>query len=539
MKRYTPWLTLIIVLLLSCNKEENTPDGNLVTYSKIIGASGGVISMDNLTLLEVPAGALDENVSLTATPTLYADDYYKLNDNLVAGYLGGVSFGPEGTVFNNPVKITLPVSKPLPPGSLYPLYFFKEESNAWIESGVYGKVNSDGLSVTAEVLHFTPWGVFDLPADLMMLEKFKDYFGIGDDPIGALNNYIEWFNSTIQPFEFRGLVQNCCYAIRGYEIEVVYKVNGIEDTMDRIVGESMPVSYPQFWFVYDDSDLSNTNEIYITINLKLHLGCKPDLTLSSAKSKLRLGEKTEIKACLTCGDKKISNAFLQVFSSPAGSLNKNKLTTNYSGEGVLTLTAEEEGIAELTASYEACKCETETEEYTAGLNVPIGDSETWTGRIELSAAGCCYAVCVSEFSGSVDFELLVKVSASGENQSILTVLNESVTLGNVEVSYIYTGYVNPGSPSIDLDGDVKYDDGQFIFKWLLQAGFGFEFCWYPAPGLALWCQDGYSCILAGSYAVETPLPVDSDHLTETGEIDFLCMQYLDPPATYTLTLSKQ
>lgn len=460
-KRILPWLILLAVPLLTCNRENDSGPETLQTYTKNIGSEGGSLAADGLTYLEIPPDAIGSSMEFSATPLADANAFYSLDEEVVTGFLGGVDFGPDGTEFDLPVNITLPLNASLVPGSKMALYYFDINQGAWVESEEMGTVSADGRSVSAQVDHFTTWGIFDLQTDIRIMGKFMDYFGTGDDPIGALNNYVNWFNDVIKPFGFRGLVDKCCYAIRGYQVEVVYKVNGIEDVMERTVGEEMPADYPSFWFVYTDYLDIPGYDIKATINLRLYLGCKPDLYLTSDRKKLSIGNKAKLNACLVCGDIPMKGATIGISNSGDGKLNTERVETNAAGKGEFTLTGDESGMAQIHASYEACKCEYPTEEYTAGYDIPIGDSETWTGQFKYTSGGCNNYMCVDRFETSVNFEISMATNSDGYLISSFNILDSSIIVNGLDISAnVYDGYIdNIQDPSLTI-----YSNKLQVFK---------------------------------------------------------------------------
>jgi len=539
MKKYLIFLIIFFIFFFTCKKDDDTDNDILAEYSEMIGPDGGTITTPYGKILEVPEGALNETVNITTILLTDVSSLHKLKDYIAVNFIGGVFFEPEGKAFSKPVEITIPVEVQLIPGSQQAVYYFDEQEKAWIETGIFGIVSPDGCSITAEVDHFCIWGAFNFPSELMMLEKFKDYFGIGDDPIGALNYYIEWFNSTIKPFNFRALVEGCCYAIRGYEFDILYKVNENEEELNRFVGESMPESYPDFWFIYDDSDESNISQDFLIINLKLYLGCKPDLTVKSEKSQLLVGETTTVTACLKCGDENIRGGIINLSSTSEGSLSDSRPTTSSSGEANVTLEAVENGTAIVTAMYEACKCEVPTEEYTATKNIHVGESQLWRGKLELTGGGCDPRVCISNFSATIDFELLLKIGQDNDDDEELTIINESHTISGFDVVPGFNSYINDyDQGSVDLWGIVYHTEGQFVFDMYVAGGFSFEYCWYLSPDSEEpICRDGYGCAI-WDLEEEIVIPDNSTSVTTNGTFNFVCMQPLEGSNTYTISLNK-
>ncbi len=85
------------------------PEGTGETMiSKVDNATGGTIELSNGTKLEVPAGALPPGVdtlTFTSSPVAAPSEYVAASPVYV--------FGPDGTVFLKPVKVSFPLTLPV------------------------------------------------------------------------------------------------------------------------------------------------------------------------------------------------------------------------------------------------------------------------------------------------------------------------------------------------------------------------------------------------------------------------------------------
>jgi len=107
--------------------------------------------------LEVPAGAVDRNVRVTVRPlgNEKLAPLGRLMTNVTPG--GGVyRFGPHGTVFKKPVKLTLPVDPALIPEGMSPrdvqTYYYDEAHGRWVSLGRKWASRERVLAMTG---HFT------------------------------------------------------------------------------------------------------------------------------------------------------------------------------------------------------------------------------------------------------------------------------------------------------------------------------------------------------------------------------------------------
>jgi hypothetical protein len=128
----------------------------------VIGAAGGnVIDTDDegdVIRLDVPAGALDANVSLSVTHL----QGLEIPSFPPQGHLSFATayFGPTGTTFKKSVTITIPLPQQMSSGAELPLYSFDEIRRIkWQDTGIKAVVNADGLTASAQVGHFSMYSV--------------------------------------------------------------------------------------------------------------------------------------------------------------------------------------------------------------------------------------------------------------------------------------------------------------------------------------------------------------------------------------------
>ncbi|GEM_PF-3084985 len=161
-----PLLAAAVTLALSgCDPESTEPSQDPTPIpaptGDTLGPEGGTLTHPSGAVLEVPEGALAESVELTITPVPAADAPGGGIDSAATGYY---EFGPPGTSFVLPVRITLPRTDegeydddPLV------LKWWDEENDAWaalrghgFEEGV--EPGSDETSVWSWTRHFTTIG---------------------------------------------------------------------------------------------------------------------------------------------------------------------------------------------------------------------------------------------------------------------------------------------------------------------------------------------------------------------------------------------
>lgn len=93
----------LFVVGCSCTKNK-TPDEKSI-IEKIIGSKGGMVGdVESSIALNIPKGAL------------YKDKEDEISETPLMNFLGATEFGPSGTVFKEPVEVSMKLTK-VPNGS--------------------------------------------------------------------------------------------------------------------------------------------------------------------------------------------------------------------------------------------------------------------------------------------------------------------------------------------------------------------------------------------------------------------------------------
>ena len=94
----------VLIFAVSCNKKKSHDYEERVS-KEISAEEGGTIeSSDGKTSIEIPAGALDEDTTITMT-IRNADAYPKAEDENMISWV--VEFEPSGKIFKKPVIISM------------------------------------------------------------------------------------------------------------------------------------------------------------------------------------------------------------------------------------------------------------------------------------------------------------------------------------------------------------------------------------------------------------------------------------------------
>lgn len=155
-------LSVLLLMLTACGagvapgpqaKPQPTPIGTPIgsPVSKTIGAAGGSLSSsDGKITLEVPAGALAQDATLSIQP---------ISDEL--GGLGAYRFGPDGLQFAKPARLVLHYTHSTFPGSLPEAsgVAFQNAQGQWVEAGPVS-VDAAKQTLSAQMPHFSDWAFY-------------------------------------------------------------------------------------------------------------------------------------------------------------------------------------------------------------------------------------------------------------------------------------------------------------------------------------------------------------------------------------------
>ena len=145
MKRFFSliFVFLLICAVISCNgkkKKEEIPGFEEQVSKEISAEEGGTVeSSDGKTSIEIPAGALDSDTTITMT-VYDASGYASSDSEKVISKV--VEFEPSGTIFKKPVLITMTGSEDID-GKIITAAVFHEDEGKWSysESGAAVKVS--------------------------------------------------------------------------------------------------------------------------------------------------------------------------------------------------------------------------------------------------------------------------------------------------------------------------------------------------------------------------------------------------------------
>jgi hypothetical protein len=137
----TSGIVCFLVFVLSCGGGNSGPSTSNGTSTTVSASKGGTVSLTNGPSLQIPAGALAADTTITIQRSVAQTP----SGALTAIY----SFGPEGTAFSNPVSVSFPV----PSGtSAASIYWTAKGSTTEYESVPTTIINT---TASAQITHFS------------------------------------------------------------------------------------------------------------------------------------------------------------------------------------------------------------------------------------------------------------------------------------------------------------------------------------------------------------------------------------------------
>ena len=121
-----------------------------------VDSGANVIAADGAASIAIPPGALSTDTAITLGPVSIATlPPPSATQSLVAAVVAE----PSGTKFEIPVKLTFPLSAQLAPGTEVAVLIFNPTTNQFEATEFVGIVDESGRTASADVTHFTTFGV--------------------------------------------------------------------------------------------------------------------------------------------------------------------------------------------------------------------------------------------------------------------------------------------------------------------------------------------------------------------------------------------
>ena len=462
----------VVIILTLCINQNACKKTDIVPVLKdrylfAVDVSGGKYSTPDGYQIEVPAGALSNTTSIELIPLRDVESLRKNIGTAAPLFNSGVKLLPEGLRFNLPVKISIPLSSQLLPLHVYDLYHQDNHSLEWRFVHKRATTDQTGKSITAEIDHFSSYGIFDLPPEFAILENIKTFIETQSNPNTGCQMFVDWYMQTIDPFNFSRMIMGCCYSIMAVDFNIGFKKGDVEGLYNRTIGEKPNETYPQMMFVYDDDYSIHNIDYIVSMNIIFYLGCEPTLTIKTDKDKIQKGEEISLNVSLMCAENAMAGKIITLTVDNYGTVNPKEIRTDPNGNATATFKGNSSGIAGIVAQYYACSCEPIPTIITSTKNVEVGNLLKWrctiAGEIEDSLPPEYYIgeVCAPYYGGDIswqycetyksfdskfhlDFEIIMP---EGGGSSIVPGLfnydsYKLVVVENASLSFYYDGHLD-------------------------------------------------------------------------------------------------
>jgi len=421
----------VILLLAACNSgggSSSTPVTDAPIFSSttaIIDDQGGMVTDNGGASVSIPAGILTEQMSVTVGTLDKATGLPPTGDPL--SFSGGISLEPHGTVFSNPVSISIPLAQPQSPGRQLRLYYWNQVSKAWEETDFFMTVSMDGTSAHGKVTHFSYFILQPNQIESEIDGIFGDIEGAvsqatlaGGDLKAAIqavdsevNAHVNGRFSLGKPVAMDIIAQNGynCYQPVGMYFEFYH--NGEPELPNPLVVTIGDIDNVEFRIDYlreidvtvKAAGIENNVVGQYTVNVYWR-STPPILTLSSDASKLWGGDDTTVSASLMCDDDAMEGQLIN-FSVPSGSrngsLNYDGIQTDSSGKANVVFTAlpEAQGIVTIQADYNWSNVNRSVQlKLSDSVDLTSGTlTGTWAITGKESVSGCQNPLDNGSFSG--------------------------------------------------------------------------------------------------------------------------------------------
>lgn len=335
-----------------------------------IGPSGGTVKdPDNNVSINIPAGALSRDTKISA---VYIDSPEILTSSLSTNFLGAAEFGPDGTVFDKPVQVTINLTETPKSSSLAVFcYYVAEDVWEYVTDAI-----PNGKKATFEVTHFSTYQVMDRSGDFLNeyenIVNHAQVNGLSDaEIIEEFRDYLVNYKHIMDQYTtYDGYWYEPC----GLKINGKYQTNGKSgdpEALSVIEGESNKVGNSYGLSKIDGGisskdkvkGVSASSEMFdVTVIVEYKI-IDPDINLTASKKKLNKGESATIN--IRCHYTNARNFFpefkdldlagyMLTIAKPTNfTADKSAVLTDSSGRASFVVTAKENNKAEtITVNFD-------------------------------------------------------------------------------------------------------------------------------------------------------------------------------------------
>lgn len=214
-----------MAMFAGCAKPEANNSAN-------VPVNGGTFTVGGITI-EIPEGAIDSPVEISAKIIKEPDGIKSLPYDALAM----AEFGPERTIFNKNIKITIPVGK-LPAGEKLAAYYYNEAESIWT---VASEAKAGAGAVTFETNHFSLYAVgghYDHVAESAGSLVDKVNAGTSDEAI--FESFRKRIESRLTDLFSWDIIGGRYYRVERYNEDYYYDINGKEGQGQYQIGIGVP-----------------------------------------------------------------------------------------------------------------------------------------------------------------------------------------------------------------------------------------------------------------------------------------------------------
>lgn len=368
-------LMTVSVTVIGCGKKPASDKGPIIheTVSTTIGKDGGQLKDEDNLNISVPAGALNEDVNISAT---YVEDATLLSNDISMGFLGAVEFGPSGTTFNKPIQVSIKLTN-TPIYNELTVFYYDEVDQYWNYSS---KAVVNNNVATFEVSHFSKYEILNLTESMYL--KFYDlvfeaYLDNKSDS-WVSNSYRDYLINEEHVMDMYTRYGNYWYEPCGLFVYGDYLINGKSADQEALhieVGESNKVGNKygvstvgglhasKNEFEKAKKNATETTQIVdVTVVLEYKM-ITPVISLTAEKSQLKKGESTTVN--VFCHYPNPNNYFEQYKDLPLGDydldlkvesrhvkIDQNHIVTGEGGKASFKATSKDGKSDTITATFD-------------------------------------------------------------------------------------------------------------------------------------------------------------------------------------------
>lgn len=388
-KFYSIAIGLFVLSVCSCVKITSTPskksDGNKESpaVTKLIDEKGGSLQVEDKLEIKIPENALLAATEISAKfvneiPEEINDDGEK---TIPVNFMGMAEFGPSGTVFEEPVEVSLELGK-VPANGEVSIYCFDEEEKIW-KYVCPGQV--DGTKAKFNVNHFSKYSALDITPAMM------DYFDVlvkayAPNDTKIISKFKDYLINECHVMDFITIYGDFYYRPRNLLVSGDYFKNGVENknTLADFYGEEIDESKTLYGITASSTSqseyikkvqagkASSTENIYLSrclASIQYEM-IEPEIDLSVTNTELKKGESCELTIWCTDpqSDLDLDKYPLSIKTTSAFSVSKTNVTTDEQGRATVTVTRKSDEEGTITVSF--------NEHDTDGN--PVSSSSTFT-----------------------------------------------------------------------------------------------------------------------------------------------------------------